>query len=97
MDISYCHCLYECERHYWNGHMCRCDETNYLAWLIPCTESLSDHVLYAMIEIMLCGSCVHYFAIPCMCDAKHGHFHHVIFMCTMQDALVLTHYICIGC
>ena len=59
--------------------MGRCDESNYLAWLNPCSKSLTDHSLYAIIGVVLWGSCVCYFAIPSMCNAKHGHFHQVLF------------------
>ena len=64
--------------------MGRCDETNYLAWLTPCSDSLADHSLYVMIKMVLCGSCVCYFVIPSMCDVKHGSFNHTCyFSCTM--------------
>ena len=57
---------------FWNTHVGRCDETNYHAWFTPSNKCIPDHCLYAMIKMVLHDSCVCYFAIHSMCDAKHG-------------------------
>ena len=68
--------------------MGRCDETNYLAWLTPCSKSLTDH---DMIKMMLSGSCVCYFAIPSMCYVKHGSFHHMFYFQVYYERCTHTH------
>ena len=79
--VSYFHYCYMYERHYWNTHVDRCYETNYLTWFTPYCEGLTDHSLYVMISMVVCGSYISFFAIPSMCGVKNGCFHH---MCCFQ-------------
>ena len=43
----------------------------------PCSKILTDHALYMIIKMVLCGYCVCYFSIPSMRDANHDYFHHM--------------------